>query len=239
MRRIVLVGLPMSLRISLLALAVITFFYSGDVAFAAPCNEITIPADPRFNIQKGLDFSETEEYTRQFQNAVDAAKKACELHISVPNRAIVFDIDETVLDNRELIKKIELPSNPVYLKTWHDEEWTRWVNQAEAPALKPSAELLRWARTNGFALFAITARDSEERVVTEMDLKKHDIPYDAIYLKPHGSTQSSEDFKTSHRAMIEAQGYVIVCNIGDQESDLYGLHSLDCEKLPNRMYFTK
>lgn len=34
-------------------------------------------------------------------------------------------------------------------------------------------------------------------------------------------------------------GFKIVVNIGDQVSDLVGGYALDCEKLPNKMYFVK
>jgi 5'-nucleotidase (lipoprotein e(P4) family) len=208
-------------------------------ALACPCNEITIPDDPHFDIKKGLEFSESELYSQELEKAVAAAKTACEANMSLPNRAIVVDLDETVLDNRELIRTAEVPANPTYLKTWIDAAWTKWVNEANIPAIKPTAEFVRWAKSKGFLVFAITARESNERDGTELNLKRQNIPYDGLFLKPLGSTERSEDFKTSYRRMLEQQGYTIVCNMGDQQSDLYGLHSIDCEKLPNRMYFTK
>jgi acid phosphatase len=50
---------------------------------------------------------------------------------------------------------------------------------------------------------------------------------------PIGSTA---EFKTSQRAAIEAQGYTIVVNMGDQPSDLAGGHAMEGFLLPNPFY---
>jgi hypothetical protein len=44
-------------------------------------------------------------------------------------------------------------------------------------------------------------------------------------------------FKSGQRAALEAQGYRIVANVGDQESDLAGGHADRSFKLPNPFYF--
>jgi HAD superfamily, subfamily IIIB (Acid phosphatase) len=44
-------------------------------------------------------------------------------------------------------------------------------------------------------------------------------------------------FKSGERARIEANGYTIIANIGDQDSDLAGGHALHTCKLPNPAYY--
>jgi hypothetical protein len=47
---------------------------------------------------------------------------------------------------------------------------------------------------------------------------------------------SAADFKSPQRAAIEAEGYTIVANIGDQPSDLAGGHSQQTFLLPDPFY---
>ena len=57
----------------------------------------------------------------------------------------------------------------------------------------------------------------------------------AVYFKPSGT--GTEAFKSSTRAGIQRQGYDVVVNLGDQESDLDGGHADRAVKLPNPFYF--
>ena len=53
---------------------------------------------------------------------------------------------------------------------------------------------------------------------------------------PGAHYASAADFKTPQRARIEAQGYTIIANIGDQPSDLAGGHSEQTFLLPDPFY---
>ena len=56
-----------------------------------------------------------------------------------------------------------------------------------------------------------------------------------LIMRPEG--MPTADFKTGARQAIEADGYTIVANVGDQFSDLAGDHAERCFKLPNPFYF--
>ena len=47
---------------------------------------------------------------------------------------------------------------------------------------------------------------------------------------------SAADFKTPVRSRIEADGYKIIANVGDQPSDLLGGHAERTFMLPNPFY---
>jgi len=51
---------------------------------------------------------------------------------------------------------------------------------------------------------------------------------------PNGA--EAADYKAAERAKIEAQGYTIIANVGDQPSDLAGGHALRGFLLPNPFY---
>ncbi len=204
-------------------------------AFACPCSDVTVPnPPPATSYEEGLKFSKTSQYKKQFASATSSAKKFCtdyiKEHPGETNLAIVSDIDETIVDNREQFRL-----HPE--RNW--ELFDQWVNESKAPVLKPTYEFLTWARKNGFAIFLITGRPESDRKPTIINLVKDNVSYDALYLRPHHGGPPAEEFKSAVRKDIETMGFKIIVNIGDQFSDLAGGYSLDCEKLPNKMYFIK
>jgi len=76
-------------------------------AGACPSDEIKMPAvdPPELSIASGLAFTHTAQYNGEFSAAVDSAKQFCakykRQHPDVKSLAIVSDIDETIVDNRE------------------------------------------------------------------------------------------------------------------------------------------
>ncbi|HET6474063.1 MAG TPA: HAD family acid phosphatase, partial [Pseudomonadales bacterium] len=86
--------------------------------------------------------------------------------------------------------------------------------------------------------FFITARSENERAWTENGLKKAGYAnWDGLVLRNVGG--ASGPYKTAARAAIEAQGYTIIANVGDQESDLANGHAERVFKLDNPYYFVE
>lgn len=196
-------------------------------AFSAPK---VAPSD--ISVAEGLKYSDSPEYKNELENAVSSARKFCtdyqNQHEDEKNLAVVFDIDETLLDNRPFLRK-QTDLNP--------KAFFEWVAQGDDPQLEPVTLFAEWARANGFAVFLITSRYEDLRRPTIENLVKVGIAYDGLYMAPSGIKEPAEITKTAHRKAIEDMGFKIVENMGDQISDLVGGHSLDCEKLPNKMYF--
>ncbi len=200
-------------------------------ASACPCNQIEAPsqADPDTNLRAGIRFSHSLEYDRQLKAALDSARDATLRYIGKKNVAVVSDIDETLLDNRS-----ELKGHFAAL------DWIKffvWVEEARAPLIQPTANLLAWARQKGFAIFLITGRRERYRRATVENLLSQGVCYDGLFMRADDDHNRAAVSKTAHRKAIEQMGFHIVVNIGDQWSDLAGGHAEDCEKLPNRMYF--
>lgn len=144
---------------------------------------------------------------------------------------IVCDIDETVLSNIPLLKTNDL-SFP--LDTIHK-------NQVKAndPAIPAMLDLYHNAIKQQVAVFFVTGRKDLLQNSTEKNLKAAGFTeWKALFCKPsdyHLKTVSN--FKTAAREAIEKQGYDIVLNIGDQQSDLTGGHADKTFKLPNPYYY--
>ncbi len=203
---------------------------------ACPCKVYGTPAEEPSDIgnQKGIEFSHTSEYRKEFKNAIESARKTCldylASHPDDRSMAVVSDIDETLLDNRSYFEKTSEFK-------WSD--FKAWVKQAEAPTLKETDEFLKWARSKQFVIFLVTGRTEDLRHPTIRNLVKDGVSYDGLYMRKNGDKRSAIEVKTSIREEIESMGFKIVVNIGDQVSDLVGGHSEDCEKLPNKLYFVK
>lgn len=226
-------------KIKVFCLAVLTglsfLACMAPAAKAAPCSEMKVPSPaPAVNYTEGLEFTMTGEYKREFANAIKKAKAFCikykRAHPEEKNLAIVSDIDETLLDNREQFRKMVKPN-------W--DEFNAWVNESRAPLLQETFLFLKWARQERFAIFLVTGRPESDRLATIVNLVRDGVSYDGLYLRDHHGGPPAEEFKTGVRAQIENMGFKIVTSIGDQFSDLVGGHCIDCVKLPNRMYFIK
>jgi 5'-nucleotidase (lipoprotein e(P4) family) len=127
-----------------------------------------------------------------------------------PPRAVVVDVDETVLDNSPqqayLVKQ---------RKAFNQPDWAMWVARAEAEPLPGALEFLRYAASKGVRVFYITNRSEAERVGTAENLNRLGFPNaSAETLLLRGETSSKE----ARRAKV-AEQYRIVLLIGDNLND--------------------
>lgn len=215
----------------------------GTPAFSCECavykESIKKPDD--VGAEQGLKYMKSSEYRKEFSKAIADATDACKRYAREhpdESLAIVSDIDETVLDNSDHFRENHANFDwPTFKK---------YAEQSKAPPLKKTADLLKWARKQGIAIFLVTGRPEALRRVTVRNLINAGISYDGLFLRSEQQYDdtgthhpSATEVKTKIREQIEGMGFTIVVNIGDQVSDLVGGHAYDCEKLPNKMYFVK
>ena len=155
--------------------------------------------------------------------------------------ALVFDIDETVLSNWQIIQRDDFgrpilgPADLASVGPWG---WAAWDQLARDPAIKPTLEVFRAARAANVAVFFITGRPESQRAATERNLRAVGFgDYAKLFMVPNGAHfASAVDFKTPVREQIERLGYTIIANIGDQPSDLLGGHAEKKFLLPDPFY---
>ena len=180
-------------------------------------------------------------YEADFAHVVGDAMTWLEQRAKLVERpAIVLDIDETSLSNWSAYKvngwarvvngPCNLERGPCGLRAWQD--------AARAPALKPTLNLVKRARTLGVAVFFITGRPGHLRAATERNLREQGFEWEEVILEPIGSSYASAaDFKAPERKKIAERGYTILLSLGDQQSDLTGGYAERTFKLPNPVYF--
>lgn len=102
-----------------------------------------------------------------------------------------------------------------------------------SPATPGVLELARQADAAGAAVFFVTARPEILRGQTRANLDRVGYPRDGLYMRGWFDFRSDAALKTANRAAIERQGYTIVANIGNNESDLAGGRAERTFKLPD------
>lgn len=227
-------------RILLWSILITASILSGTASYAAmKANEVTIPDKVIFNLKEGLRYHASPEYAKALELAMSEARQICKKHLGNPASAIVVDIDETLLDHTKEYERNHM--NPkTGASTFNRKVFYKYMSKGNAPEIKAVSNFVRWARKNKFTIFLVTGRHEMFRKATIKNLAIHKIPYDDLFLETNMiEPYRAEDYKTACRRKIEQRGYRIICNIGDQWADLYGLHCDYCVKLPNKMYFTE
>lgn len=186
------------------------------------------------------EYVDSGRYDRDVARVVAAARVWFEKRMRTAVRpAIVLDIDETSLSNWPAMRvnswtritdgPCDLQKGPCGVRAWQA--------MAQAKALAPVLELARRARKLGVAIFFITGRPPRLREATERNLAEQGFEFTAVIFRPvDDSSPSVVGFKTLERRKITEQGYTIILNLGDQESDLKGGYADRTFKLPNPVY---
>lgn len=125
-------------------------------------------------------------------------------------KAVIVDIDETVLDNSPYqVNAIRQG------RTFDQADWKVWTDKATAKASPGALDFLRFAQAAGCEVFYITNRDIRERASTLKNLNDLQFPFadEAHLMLMDGSSD-----KTERRARVAAT-HRIVLLIGDQLRD--------------------
>ena len=155
-----------------------------------------------------------------------AAKKPAE------RLALILDVDETMLSNLPEIRRNDF----AYIRP----SWVAWINAGQAPVIAPVLEVFRTAHRLGVAVIVLSGRLESERAATEGNLRR--AGYDGwtqLHFKADDSTETTGAFKTTWRQRLVAEGWTLIANVGDQESDFAGGLAEKNFKLPCPFYITK
>ncbi|MCB5180471.1 hydrolase [Streptomyces sp. SMC 277] len=102
------------------------------------------------------------------------------------------------------------------------------------PAITKVRALVQYAHSRGVAVFFVTARPGIIESLTLYNLKQVGYPVTGLYVRDLPDLfHEVSTYKTAKRAEIEARGYTIIANIGNNHSDLVGGHAERTVKLPD------
>ena len=193
--------------------------------------------------QGALAYQRSGAYARDFAAVIAQAQAYVEQRASQVSRpAVVLDIDETALSNWPSIAANDfgyIPEGPCDQLPKGPCGAHAWENASRAEVLAPTLALYQSARQRGVAVFFISGRDEAQRAATELNLRRAGYAdWAGVVLRPPGPREPlAANYKAPRRARIAAQGYTIIANVGDQESDLAGGYAERSFLLPNPFYF--
>lgn len=121
--------------------------------------------------------------------------------------AVVFDIDETVLDNQVFQARLAADGGPFRM-----EALRAWWGEERAGAVPGALEFCRYAAGRGVALVFLTNRDDAATAATARNLEKLGFPAAVVIGK------SGESDKGPRRKSVCAK-YRVVLLVGDQLQD--------------------
>ena len=151
----------------------------------------------------------------------------------MPNSTVVFDIDETTLDNYKAIKKIGYGYESKY--------WDEWLGKAEAPAIQQVKELYDFLLQKGFKIIFITGKKDYQYNATLKNMKLVGYTeFDTIITRNKDEYKiKSAQYKSQKRKELTDKGYVIAGCVGDQLTDCQGENCGIVVKLPNYLYLVE
>ncbi len=196
-------------------------------------------------LQEPLNLSQAKEAVTRYCDSGDYARDiavvALEARAWIEERAakrkagerlaVILDLDETCLSNLPLLRRLDYAFIPV--------EWDIWLKKAEIPAIEPMRAVYRRARELGIEVLFITGRGEEVfRACTEANLVHEGMGEFSrlIMAKDKEPRRSNAETKAAQRLALEKEGFVIIANVGDQESDLAGGHAERSFKISNPFY---
>ncbi len=92
-------------------------------------------------------------------------------NLSAKPKAIITDIDETILDNSPYEAHQTLQG-----KDYESPSWYQWTEMSAADTVPGAAAFLKYAATKGITIFYVTNREEREKKSTLINLQKFNLP---------------------------------------------------------------
>jgi 5'-nucleotidase (lipoprotein e(P4) family) len=124
-------------------------------------------------------------------------------------RAVVVDVDETVLDNSPYEARL------IEKGTAYPEGWRQWIDEATARPVPGALEFLKYAHSKGARVFYVTNRRDDEKPGTVKNLERAGFPGVSAETVVTRSDVSSKE----PRRMKIAKDHRIVLLVGDNLAD--------------------
>ena len=184
-----------------------------------------IVADNEYQVSGVLFMQHSAEYRALAYQAFNWAKVTLDADFDKKNvkklpkeqrkmsRAVVVDVDETILDNSPQ------QANAIKLrKPFNSKDWTDWCNMRSAKPIAGAVEFLQYANAKGVKVFYVTNRKDAERAATFDNLKSAgfpDVTEETLMTRTDPKTSSKE----ARRKTI-LKNYRIVLFMGDNLNDM-------------------
>jgi len=175
-------------------------------------------------------YYESGQFNEELDKVITEAKQKFDKAEFTDSSVVIFDVDETALNNYELAEQMGF--GYVY------ELNKQWNAEMKAPAIPQVKELYDFLLSKGAKIIFLTGRNFYEYEVTYQNLVKEGYTvFDTLITQIGDETKmKAKDFKSGKRVWLTKQGYDIAGTVGDQWSDLEGFYHGTQVKIPNYLY---
>lgn len=179
------------------------------------------------------NYYESGAFDQEMNDVIKGAKEKFDKVEVKNNSVVIFDVDETALNNYGLARQMDFGYVYDLNKKWNEE--------LKAPAIKETQDLYFYLLNKGFKTIFLTGRNSNEYDVTYKNLIQEGYSgFDTLITQSKDDQNlKSQEFKSKVRTELTNKGYEIVGTVGDQWTDLNGLYSGIQIKIPNYLYEVK
>lgn len=215
------------------------YFFS--ILLILTLNFISCSSNQLVNLRTAKDIVKDYYESGKFDEEMDAVIKDAkekfdkfEVKKSAKGESVVvFDVDETALNNYGLAKQMDFGYVYDLNKKWNEE--------LKAPAIEQTKDLYFYLLNKGIKVIFLTGRNSSEYDVTYKNLLQAGYTgFDTLLTQREDEQDlKSMEFKSKKRVELTQKGYQIVGTVGDQWTDLNGPYSGIQIKIPNYLYEIK
>jgi len=181
--------------------------------------------------QEIINYYENGGYADEMNSVVESAKSELSGIKFNKNTTIVFDVDETVLSNFEVMKNDDF--------CYDKEEWDNWISEVRCKAVPHMLSLYKFVLAKKGKIVFLTGRRDTQQEATAINLRAEGfLNYDTLITRnPDEYDLTALKYKSKVRQELEKKGYQIQATIGDQQSDLEGIYNGKVQiKIPNYIY---
>jgi len=176
------------------------------------------------------EYYESGKYDEELNEVIKNAREQFQEVELNENSVVIFDVDETALNNYGLAELMGFG----YVYDMNK----KWNAELKAPAIPQVKELYDFLIENGTKIVFLTGRNIPEYEVTYKNLKQEGYSlFDTLITqREYEYKLSAQEFKSSIRVELTEMGYEIIGTVGDQWSDLNGEYHGIQVKIPNYLY---
>ena len=175
-------------------------------------------------------YYESGKFDEELTQVITEAKQKFDKAEFTDSSVVIFDVDETALDNYGLAEQMGF--GYVY------ELNKQWNAEMKAPAIPKVKELYDFLLSKGSKIIFLTGRNFPEYKATYDNLKLAGYTvFDTLITQMNNEREmTAKDFKSKKRMELTKNGYDIIGTVGDQWSDLEGEYHGIQVKIPNYLY---
>ena len=182
-------------------------------------------------IDAHLRRTETPGFQNQLTNTFVRAQDYIQAQLRQGQRGfVIFDIDETVLDNRGYFREAGYYKKaPGPLAIY--ESWDRWVSEKRIPVIPAAKKLIDWLNANRVPYVFLTGIQEHLAASSKANLKQVGVwgaSCLGAFYKPDDCGDKTYAFKIKQRQLLETRfGMPIMASLGDRPSDMTGTPAKD------------